>query len=273
MIRQTKYKIGILLIVGLPLMVGILAFYIYWQIPSEKTLRGCFTTTMNSVALCPGSRNYVSLKRIAPVFRQAVLLSEDSLFFQHKGFDWESIEKSAMENWEKGQYKRGGSTITQQLAKNLFLNKNKTLVRKLMEGLITLKIENTLTKNEIFERYLNVIEFGKGIYGVKAAAQHYFQKAPSDLTAAESAFLAMLLPNPVKYSVSFKKKELTKFAKNRVQKILHDLYQYHRIDQATYEAGVAQVPWLFSPQQVELLESGGPSEESSEEDEFSLFED
>jgi monofunctional biosynthetic peptidoglycan transglycosylase len=249
-------------ILAVPVLIGSFILYIYLQIPSSKDIRSCFTTTMNQVYLCQTSKNYVSLKQIAPVMRQAILLSEDSAFYQHNGFDWESMEKSAIENLKKGTYKRGGSTITQQLAKNLFLHKEKTLLRKFIEGLITVKLERTLAKNDILEKYLNVIEFGKGIYGIKPAAEYYFKKSPANLTAAESAFLTMLLPNPVKYSTSFQKKELTRFAETRVRRIVSDLYKYSRIDEATYNAAVEQIPALFGAHQVELINF--TSEEPSE---------
>lgn len=264
-------RITLIFIFLIPISVAAFIAYIYWQIPSAKEIRGCLTGTMNNVHLCPSAKTYVPLKQIAPVMRQAILLSEDSTFYQHSGFDWEAIEKSARENWKKGTYKRGGSTITQQLAKNLFLSKDKTLLRKFIEGLITVKIERTLSKNEILERYLNVIEFGKGVFGIKAAASHYFNKSPSSLTAAESAFLAMLLPNPVKYSTSFKKKELTRFAERRVTKIVKDLYQYSRIDLATYESAMAQIPILFGGPEIEMMNLS--NEDTSEDVEIIESED
>jgi monofunctional biosynthetic peptidoglycan transglycosylase len=227
---------------------GLIVFCIYGLslIPTASYIKGCFTTKMYSVPLCPGSKNYSPLKSISPFMQQALILSEDSTFFQHHGFDWESMEKSAKENLKTGKYKRGGSTITQQLAKNLFLNKQKTLMRKALEAILTLKIEQSLTKNEILERYLNVVEFGKDIYGVQAAGQYYFNKKPSELDVAESAFLVMLLPSPIKYSASFKKKELTQFAKKRVTQLVEDLYQYQRINQTDYDIASAKIDLLFS---------------------------
>lgn len=223
------------------------AGYIYWKIPSEKEIKGCIVTTMYEVHLCPGSKDYVPLKSISPYLQKAVILTEDSGFFQHDGFDWKAIEENAKKNLEKGEYARGGSTISQQLAKNMFLYKDKTLIRKGLEALITRKIEKTLTKKEILERYLNVVEFGKNIYGVKKAASFYFKKSPSQLDVVESAFLAMVLPNPTKYSQSYFRKELTPFATKRLKRIVRDMLRYGRINQAEYDVASNQIPYFFSP--------------------------
>lgn len=221
--------------------------FIYFQIPSEKQIKGCLKTTMYDVDLCPGSKNYVPLKSISPFVQKTIVLTEDSSFFQHEGFDWEAIEKNAREALEKRQFKRGGSTISQQLAKNMFLSKDKTLWRKFLEMLITQKIETTLNKKEILERYLNVIEYGKNVYGIKAASQFYFQKHPSQLTVVESAFLAMLLPNPKKYSVSYFKKELTPFARKRMERIINDLYHYQRITEEQYSVALIEFDNFLKP--------------------------
>jgi monofunctional biosynthetic peptidoglycan transglycosylase len=223
------------------------AGYIFYRLPSEKEIKGCIVTTMYEVHLCPGSKDYVPLKAISPYLQKAVVLTEDSGFFQHDGFDWKAIEENAKKNLEKGEYARGGSTISQQLAKNMFLYKDKTLIRKGLEALITQKIEKTLTKKEILERYLNVVEFGKNIYGVKKAASFYFKKTPAQLNVVESAFLAMVLPNPTKYSQSYFRKELTPFATRRLKRIVGDMLKYGRISEGEYEVAANQIPSFFSP--------------------------
>lgn len=240
---------------------------VYFLIPDRKDLTSCFTTKMYNVYLCPQSKNYVPINQISKTMQKAVVLTEDSLFFEHKGFDWESIEKSAKENLEGGSYKRGGSTITQQLAKNLYLTKDKTIVRKVIEAFITFQIEKHLTKREILEKYLNVIEFGKDIYGVKAAAWHYFKKLPSQLDTVESAFLAMLLPNPQKYSRSFYTKKLSSFAFRRIKRIVNDLYQFNRITEDQYVAAKEKLRNFYTtPEQVEEIDALDVPEERGDED-------
>lgn len=235
--------------------------YVLLQIPSEKEIRGCMTTKMYHVSLCPGSKDYVPLGAISAYMQRAVVISEDANFWNHKGFDWEELEKSARENWEKGEYKRGGSTITQQLAKNMFLSKDKSITRKLVEALITGEIEKALKKKEILERYLNVVEFGKGTFGVKAAASYYFKKSPSELSLVESAFLTMLLPSPQKYARSFHQKTLTKFAQKRVRRIVTDLERTGKVSQEEAGAALAQMDTIFRGEAEEGAASL-PDEES-----------
>lgn len=222
------------------------ALYLMSWLPSQSEIKGCLTTTMYQVYLCPNSKDYVSLKQISAYLQKTVILTEDSNFWNHHGFEWDAIEKNFREGWEKGVYKRGGSTITQQLAKNMFLNRDRTFLRKGLEALITDRIEKTLTKKEILERYLNVVEFGKDIYGVKQAASYYFKKIPAELDVVESAFLAMVLPNPIKYSKSYFKKELTPFARKRIEGIINDMFHYSRINQTEYDLAMAKVQNFFS---------------------------
>jgi len=205
------------------------------QFPSDKELKGCFKTEFYQVYLCPNSEHYVRLNQISNYLEKSIVLTEDSSFWQHQGFDLEEIEKSLKKNLETGKYSRGGSTITQQLAKNLFLTPEKTIFRKIKEAIITVRLEKTLSKSEILERYLNVIQFGTKVYGIKDASWFYFKKKPSDLSIVESAFLTFLLPNPDKYSVSFFKKELTPFARKRIVEIIEKLHTYQRITDEEYQ--------------------------------------
>lgn len=240
--RLRVFFILFLVLVGLS---GVGALILFFRIPSAAEIQGCMVTKMYEVKLCPGSKAYVPLNQISKYLQKAIVLSEDSTFYQHQGFDWDSLRKNAQESWEKKRFKRGGSTITQQLAKNMFLSRDKTLTRKALEALITVKIEGALTKNEILERYLNVIEFGKNIYGVKEAADFYFKKTPAKLNVPESAFLVLILPNPIKYSRSFFRKSLSPFAKARLSRIVDDLYHYQRITEAEFETAMFDYEYLF----------------------------
>lgn len=236
-------------------------------IPSSAEIKGCMVTTMYQVELCPTSKNYVPLNKISSYLQKAIILTEDGNFYNHRGFEWDVIEKNFREGWESGKFKRGGSTITQQLAKNMFLTKDRTFIRKGLEAIITDRIEKTLTKKEILERYLNVVEFGKNIYGVKAASQAYFKKEPAQLTVVESAFLALILPNPVQYSKSYYKKELSPFVKKRLNEIVGNMFRYSRINQEEYDAAVYQIAYFFNPEPPPDMFGT-----SSEEDETTLKE-
>lgn len=244
MILQTA-RLATKVVLGICVFILLIVSYFYFSIPSRSKIRGCLTTTMFKVNLCPGSGTYVPLNRISSHLQKAVVLTEDSAFWDHKGFDMNELQKSFEKNLAKGSFARGGSTITQQLAKNMFLSADKTIHRKLMEALITLQLEKHLSKKEILERYLNVVEFGKNIYGVKKAAQYYFKKEPAQLTVIESAWLAFLLPSPEKYAVSFYKKSLTPFARKRLNEIVNRLYQYNRIDADQYATAKSQVAYFI----------------------------
>jgi len=129
-----------------------------------------------------------------------VVRSEDAKFFQHSGFDWDQMQDSLETDLEEGKYKRGGSTITMQLARNLFLWRGKSLPRKALEVYLTWRLEHTLAKKRILELYLNAVEWGPGIYGIGEASRHYFGKPPAGLTLGESAMLAAILPSPLRWS-------------------------------------------------------------------------
>ncbi len=141
-----------------------------------------------------------SLDRISPNLRNAVVASEDDNFYQHSGIDWDSTLEALRTDWEEKRLARGGSTITQQLARNLYLSPSKNPFRKLKEMLIAKRLEKELGKRRILELYLNVVEWGRGIYGAEAAARTYFGKPASDLTPEEAAALAAVLPSPRRYN-------------------------------------------------------------------------
>ncbi len=145
------------------------------------------------------SQTWVDYDNIAKSAKQAAIVSEDSKFSQHDGFDFEGIEMAIKKNEESGKASAGGSTITQQLAKNLFLTSHRSYIRKGEEAVITVMIESMWDKQRILTAYLNVAEFGNGIYGVEAAAQHYFDKSADNLNRDESALLVSMLTNPKYY--------------------------------------------------------------------------
>jgi len=146
----------------------------------------------------------------------AVIVSEDGTFWSHSGFDWFEFRESIERNLKEGRVARGASTITQQLVKNLYLSSSKNPLRKLKEWVLTWYIERTLSKQRILELYLNVIEWGRGIYGIEAASEQYFDKPAASLSREESARLAAVIPNPRRYRVD---KE-TRYLERRAQLIL-----------------------------------------------------
>jgi len=142
---------------------------------------------------------WVSYSAISLSAKQAVIAAEDSGFVQHDGFDWEALEKAARDNLAKGKIRRGGSTITMQLAKNMFLSSDRSYLRKGQEFLIAGMMELVMDKRRILELYLNVAEWGVGVFGIEAAARHYFGIPASQLDAAQAAWLASILPAPRRF--------------------------------------------------------------------------
>jgi monofunctional biosynthetic peptidoglycan transglycosylase len=142
---------------------------------------------------------WVPYGRISDNLKRALIAAEDANFVDHEGFDWEGIQKAYEKNLRKGKIVAGGSTISQQLAKNLFLSTKRTPWRKLEEAAITLMLEAVMDKRRIFEIYLNVIEWGNGVFGAEAASRHYFQVNAAQLSADQAAKLAAMVPNPRYY--------------------------------------------------------------------------
>jgi monofunctional biosynthetic peptidoglycan transglycosylase len=181
---------------------------------------------------------WIPLNAIAPVLKSTVLIGEDDAFFQHQGVDFEQIKQSFVRDWEQKSLVRGGSTITQQLAKNLYLSTSKNPFRKLREFFIARRMESELGKRRILEIYLNVIEWGPGVYGVQAASLTYFHKPASALNAKEAAMLAAMIPNPRGMSPLHPTK---RFAR-RTNMILARLHQYHHISDGQFEQAVEKEP-------------------------------
>ncbi|HET9479145.1 MAG TPA: transglycosylase domain-containing protein [Pyrinomonadaceae bacterium] len=205
-------------IVGVIAYEGILMLRVYWlrtSNPSSTSLIDARAREARARGQQPRREQvWVPLQRISPNLQRAVLAGEDTNFLTHRGFDYEAIQKAfeqaqreaAREAKREGEnddwlpnlpeFKRGGSTISQQLAKNLYLSSQRSFVRKGQEALVTIMLERLLTKRRILEIYLNVIEWGDGIYGAEAASQRYFRKPASALNASEAAYLSAMIPNP-----------------------------------------------------------------------------
>ncbi len=146
---------------------------------------------------------WVPYEKISIHLKRAVVAAEDDTFVDHEGFDWEGIQKAIEKNQKKGRMVAGGSTISQQLAKNLFLSPSRSYLRKAEEAIITVMIEALWDKRRILEVYLNVVEWGNGIFGCEAAAQRYYRLPAAQLGPAQAARLAVMLPNPRKYEKTY----------------------------------------------------------------------
>jgi monofunctional biosynthetic peptidoglycan transglycosylase len=191
---------------------------------------------------------WIPYSRISPVLRRAVLIAEDDAFFSHSGLDWDEMRESARRNLESRRVVRGGSTITQQLAKNLYLGNERTITRKLKEILLAMRMERALTKRRIFELYLNSIEWGDGVFGIEAASRHHFGVSASALTPRQAALLAAVIINPRRYSTASPGRRI----EGRARRILSRLYRRGYLSEDDYRLATGRprldppaAEWLF----------------------------
>ena len=197
--RWCAYALAVL-VVGFALYQGwFLAHIVYWVDHDPATTRLMGARLADLKAKNPQVRlehRWMPYDRISAQLKRAIVVAEDAKFVDHEGFDWEGIQRAMEKNQRQGKIVAGGSTITQQLAKNLFLSGERSVWRKAQEAVITAMLEAAMDKRRILEIYLNVVEWGEGIFGAEAAARHYFGVSAAALTAAQSARLAAMLPRP-----------------------------------------------------------------------------
>jgi hypothetical protein len=192
----------------------------------------------------PGTESWTSIRSMSPFFVHAVLAHEDASFFRHHGFAPWAIRDALVRNLREGRFVYGASTITMQLAKNLFLHREKYIARKVQEVLLTWWLEKALDKAAILELYLNVIEYGPGVYGIRNGARHYFGRDPSQLSAAEGAFLASVLPSPKSYQWQWERGEPSDSMRNRIRRLLTHMAARGRIDQTALDEALSETAQL-----------------------------
>jgi monofunctional glycosyltransferase len=195
-------------------------------------------------------QRWMPYERISPLLRHAVLIAEDDAFYSHDGIDWDQMQEAARENMEKHRIVRGGSTITQQLAKNLYLGEERTILRKLKEIILAVRLERALTKHRIFELYLNLIEWGDGVFGAEAASRRYFGVSASELSPRQAALLAAVIINPRRFSAASPNRRIDR----RANMILGRMVRRGWISQDDYLVAMGREPehrglfdWLFGP--------------------------
>jgi penicillin-binding protein 1A len=254
MTRKLFYGIGLGFVILL--LIGLLwAWSVVSSLPDVSSLRNYKPQPVSEVYDRNGrailqipqnpSHLWVPLSEISESLQMAVITMEDDTFFQHKGINYKETWNAFKEDLKKGKYKRGGSTITQQLAKNLFLSKEKTLTRKLKEYFLARRIEEILPKERILELYLNEAEWGDKIYGAEPAARFYFDKHASELNLPESALLAAMLSNPHYYN-PFKNLERIQ---NRQKRLFSLLRTDHMINDEEYQEAL-QAPLVLQNPEV-----------------------
>jgi monofunctional biosynthetic peptidoglycan transglycosylase len=192
------YTLGTLVGLVIALQLWFFAHIAYWSIANPSS-----TAFMDRHLARPGARvrhSWVPYDHISAHLKRAVVAAEDAKFLDHEGFDWEAIHKAMLKNERRGRVVAGASTITQQLAKNLFLSSQRSWLRKAQEAAITWMMERTMSKRRILELYLNFAEWGDGVFGAEAAARHHFGASAASLGPEQAAWLAAVLPSPRRYA-------------------------------------------------------------------------
>jgi hypothetical protein len=202
----------------------------------------------------PGTPAWTPLEQVSRYLTWAVLAHEDAAFFRHDGFAPWAIETALQRNLEQGRFAYGASTVSMQLAKNLFLARDKTLARKLREAILTWWLEERLDKRRILELYLNVIEYGPGVYGVSEAAAHYFGRRPDELSLAESLFLANLLPSPARYHREYEAEKVRARTRDELEVLLAAMVRRDWVD------GVARAQAAQEIEELQFFRGGHPGE-------------
>lgn len=198
----------------------------------------------------PSNDEFVPIDQISPYLVKSIMSTEDSAFFQHHGFITSEFRTALVNNLKAGKFVQGASSITMQMVKNVLLYREKTLARKLQELFLTWHVENTLSKDRILEIYLNVIEYGPGLYGIGPAAYHFFGKKPKDLNPVEAAFFSTILPSPKERYKQYCAGTLTKWTTGKIDRILQIMLKRDRLTQAEYDSAI-ETPLLFSKDGVE----------------------
>lgn len=207
--KKKKSLVKLIIILCLIGMIGSVAFYFVYpnvgKLAKENPKKTAFMEYREAEWAEKGKKikitqRWVPLGAISPALVKAVLIGEDDKFYHHEGFDFDAMQKAIEKDIKEKKFKFGGSTISQQLAKNLYLTPSKNPIRKLKEAILTWRLENNLSKKRILELYLNVAEWGEGIFGIEAAARHYYGKSAAGLSPYEAARLAAVLPNPRRFN-------------------------------------------------------------------------
>ena len=262
------------------IFLGAAAFYLFHvTVPDVSILKTHYPAVRYlskekaaEVTLQPARpKSWVSIKSVSKGVLGAIIVSEDWAFFQHDGYDANQLQLVLQEVWEKKKLGRGASTITQQVVKNVFLSNERSVVRKVLEFYLSIQLDEILNKYRILEIYINIAEMGPGIYGIGPASYYYFKKGPGELNAKEGAFLAMLLPSPVRYGQSFRERKLSYFARHSIESILDKmvranyLTESERYELRSYNLSFEQMPEAGAEPAADADEEFIESEEKSGE--------
>lgn len=250
---KNLFKSALILLSAIVLLFIFSIIAIYFSVPDVSKLEKENPTTTSFIEFRKKEagkegkklrirQDWIRLSDVPRVLQRSIIVAEDASFWVHEGIDWYEVEQSIKKNWEEGEIARGGSTITQQLAKNLYLTPRKTIYRKLREWFIAKELERKLKKGRILELYLNTIELGRGLFGIRAAARKYFQKEPSELELWEIVRLTASIPNPLEMNPKIPSSGL----RWRSHIILRRLFKYDFITETEYRDAEEKLDGFFN---------------------------
>jgi monofunctional biosynthetic peptidoglycan transglycosylase len=237
-----QIPIKTLIVFGCVLVLGVLYLLTppVWQMKQGPvTVTRWPKSGKKEVAVGPNMPGWTPINNVSRHVLNAIIVAEDDRFYSHWGFDFKEIMVSLRTNLKEKRYVRGGSTITQQVVKKSFLSSEKSLYRKAREALGSLTLEFIMDKDEILEWYINLIEFGDGVYGISEAALHYFDTKPELLTIQQGANLAVVIPSPNGWSVGLRQGQLTQFGQERYFQIIDRMYKSRLITADLYRSALA----------------------------------
>ncbi len=228
--------LSFLLLIGLGLWLFFRSLPDVEQMTYSELRQQAKARVERQLANSSNTHHWITLKAVNRDLLYAIVMAEDARFFQHQGIDYNALLDAMVANIKKGETRFGGSTLSQQTVKNLFLTPQQSYFRKLQEAAITRNLEHYFSKNEIIELYLNMAEFGPDLYGVRDAARYYFDKEPTEINAAEGAWLALMLPSPRRYHYTlYQNRNVTSSLKRKYQRILQGMRQSNYISSAQYQ--------------------------------------
>lgn len=255
----------------------LLVFFVWWFVPWVPRLNHGPATVARwdrhkgaivRAKVGPTEKGWIPIKSVSKHVLNAFIAAEDSRFYQHSGFDFEQIWLSMKINYRHKRYARGGSTISQQVVKMAFLTREKTVVRKIREAIGTVWLELWFSKPRILEWYINLAEFGDGVYGIKDASWHYFKTKPELLTIENGVHLALVLPNPNLWSAGLRKQSLTPFGHKRFMQIVTNMRLRGSITEVQWKNALATGDFGRPIAGSESIISGETSKESVAEPDF-----
>ncbi|MBL7714645.1 MAG: transglycosylase domain-containing protein [Bdellovibrionales bacterium] len=254
--RKICYYVGLIVVI-IGFILSLIGFHFFSTLPKIEALKFEDFKAMAQKRTSERRQGkgpkpvWIPISKVSKPYLYSIVTSEDAQFFDHDGIELDSIVASSLNNLRKRKVESGASTLSQQVVKNIFLTPERTISRKLRELVLTTRMEERLSKNEILELYLNLIEVGPDMYGIGVAAEYYFRKKPSEINAAEGAFIALMLPSPRKFHyMLFENRNLPRDKARKLRRVLSDLLVQDFITHQQYREYIRYPFFKYAPKAI-----------------------